>query len=154
MHTTSITSFTGIHRFLSNFGHCPEGVTHMGIKYATAEHAYQAQKITNVELRQAVYGCHDNPALDCTPVDAKRISRAYPLRHDWNQVKLQAMTEIVWAKFTQNPTLRAKLLGTGDTELIEGNWWGDTYWGVYKGKGENHLGKILMETRRRLVEGD
>jgi predicted NAD-dependent protein-ADP-ribosyltransferase YbiA (DUF1768 family) len=32
-------------------------------------------------------------------------------------------------------------------ELIEGNWWGDTYWGVCNGVGENHLGKLLMKIR-------
>jgi predicted NAD-dependent protein-ADP-ribosyltransferase YbiA (DUF1768 family) len=42
------------------------------------------------------------------------------------------------------------LIDTGDQELIEGNWWGDVIWGVCNGKGENHLGKILMEVRKEL----
>lgn len=36
---------------------------------------------------------------------------------------------------------------TGDAELIEGNNWGDTFWGVCNGRGENMLGKLLMEIR-------
>ena len=32
-------------------------------------------------------------------------------------------------------------------ELIEGNVWNDTFWGVCNGKGHNHLGKILMKVR-------
>jgi len=34
-----------------------------------------------------------------------------------------------------------KLLSTGNCEIQEGNYWGDTFWGVCKGKGENNLGK-------------
>jgi predicted NAD-dependent protein-ADP-ribosyltransferase YbiA (DUF1768 family) len=30
---------------------------------------------------------------------------------------------------------------------VEGNSWGDTYWGVCKGKGQNKLGHILMQVR-------
>ena len=37
-----------------------------------------------------------------------------------------------------------------DAELIEGNTWHDTFWGVdlKTGEGENHLGKILMALRK------
>jgi predicted NAD-dependent protein-ADP-ribosyltransferase YbiA (DUF1768 family) len=42
------------------------------------------------------------------------------------------------------------LLETGDAELIEGNDWGDTFWGVCGGKGNNFLGKLLMEVRKEL----
>ena len=62
------------------------------------------------------------------------------------------MYEIVKDKFSRNPELRVKLLNTGDIELIEGNYWGDTFWGVCNGKGENHLGKILMRVRKELAE--
>ena len=39
---------------------------------------------------------------------------------------------------------------TDDVELIEGNEWSDTFWGVCRGQGENWLGKILMKTRDNL----
>ena len=42
------------------------------------------------------------------------------------------------------------LLATDDMEIIEGNVWGDTFWGVCDGKGENNLGKVLMEVRQHL----
>ncbi len=32
-------------------------------------------------------------------------------------------------------------------EIVERNTWNDTFWGVCKGKGENHLGILLMEIR-------
>lgn len=46
-----------------------------------------------------------------------------------------------------DPDLNAKLQETGDAELIEGNYWGDRFWGVCDGVGENHLGKLLMRVR-------
>ena len=60
------------------------------------------------------------------------------------------MAEIVRAKFMQNPSLKLKLAATEDVHLEEGNAWGDTYWGVCDGIGENHLGKILMCLRESL----
>lgn len=62
------------------------------------------------------------------------------------------MEDIVRDKFTRNEDLKAMLLATGDEGLIEGNWWGDTFWGECKGQGENHLGRILMKIRRELGE--
>jgi len=61
------------------------------------------------------------------------------------------MRDVVWAKFSQNPDLAARLVATGEKFLEETNWWNDTYWGVYQGKGKNMLGQILMETRARLL---
>jgi len=57
------------------------------------------------------------------------------------------MRKIVFNKFQRNDRLREQLLMTGDKVLIEANSWGDVYWGVCDGVGENHLGKILMKTR-------
>lgn len=42
---------------------------------------------------------------------------------------------------------------TGESILIEKNTWGDTYFGVCNGVGENNLGKDLMSIRYRLLEG-
>jgi len=41
-------------------------------------------------------------------------------------------------------------LDTGKSELIEGNTWGDTFWGVSGVIGQNNLGKILMKIREEL----
>jgi predicted NAD-dependent protein-ADP-ribosyltransferase YbiA (DUF1768 family) len=58
---------------------------------------------------------------------------------------------LVRQKFRE-PKLRELLAGTRNAELIEGNYWGDRFWGVYvgDGKGENHLGKILMQVREEV----
>jgi predicted NAD-dependent protein-ADP-ribosyltransferase YbiA (DUF1768 family) len=63
------------------------------------------------------------------------------------------MATLIAEKFGRHPDLASKLVSTGSVELIEGNWCGDTYWGICRGKGQNNLGKILMVTRQQLMEG-
>ena len=72
-----------------------------------------------------------------------------PLRPDWETIKTTIMETIVRANFKQHPDLAKRLIETDDAELIEGNDWNDTFGGVdiQTGKGENHLGKILMSIR-------
>ncbi len=137
----SISSFSGEHGFLSNYWFSP--VRWDGGVYRTSEHAFQAAKSLDPEVRAFIRG-------QSTPGDAKREGRRISLRPDWEQVKLGVMYEIVLAKFSQDPGLTAKLLLTGDAELVEGNTWGDRFWGQVGGVGENHLGKILMRVRKEL----
>ena len=133
-----ISSFRDEYFFLSNF--YPVELKLDGIVYPNAEAAFQAQKTLDVEERRKF-------SMLKNPVQAKRLGRKVKLRDDWEEVKLDIMTEIVSQKFLQHPHLIEMLLQTGDEELIEGNKWGDRFWGVCKGKGENHLGKILMKIR-------
>lgn len=136
-----ITSFRGNYRFLSNFWFAP--VMYEGIEYPTSEHAFQAAKSLNPRERTAICRLSE-------PKNAKHIGRTVQLRPDWEAIKIRVMEDIVRAKFTQNEDLKAMLLNTGEEGLIEGNWWGDTFWGECKGVGENHLGRILMKIRREL----
>ena len=64
------------------------------------------------------------------------------------------MAELLDCKFTQNPVLKLKLIETGSKKLIEGNTWGDTFWGMSSrtGKGRNALGQLLMKLRARYQE--
>ena len=62
------------------------------------------------------------------------------------------MYRILRAKFLKEPQ-RSLLLKTGNSHLEETNYWHDTFWGVYNGKGENHLGRLLMIVRDELKEG-
>jgi ribA/ribD-fused uncharacterized protein len=133
-----ISSFRDEYFFLSNF--YPVEIKLDGIVYLNAETAFQAQKTLDVEERRKF-------SMLKNPVQAKRLGHKVKLRDDWEEVKLDIMTEVVSQKFLQHPHLIEMLLQTGDEELVEGNKWGDRFWGVCKGKGENHLGKILMKIR-------
>ncbi len=137
-----INKFDGTqYRFLSNFYTCV--VHYDGIIYPSSEHAYQAAKTTDFTLRQVIAN------MD-TPGQTKSAGKRLSIREGWNTIKFNIMSEIVLIKFATSASLRLKLLGTGDAELIEGNTWGDQYWGVCNGKGENNLGKILMHVRNIL----
>lgn len=139
-HDGVIDSFFANYRFLSNFEPCT--VVYDGMTYKCSEAAYQAAKTTDVSLRIAFTTMNGSKA--------KYAGQKLPIRADWNDVKVDVMYEIVKDKFSRNPELKAKLLSTGTLQLIEGNYWGDKFWGVCNGEGENHLGKILMRVRREL----
>ena len=139
----SITRFTGIHRFLSNF--YPSVIEYNGQYYPTVEHAYQAAKVLDGVAQAQIRAAS-------TPRDARRLGRAYAARPDWDQIRAAVMEDLVRLKFTQNESLAQQLLATGDAHLEEGNWWGDTFWGTVDGFGENILGKILMKVRDELRE--
>jgi predicted NAD-dependent protein-ADP-ribosyltransferase YbiA (DUF1768 family) len=55
------------------------------------------------------------------------------------------MYELLRIKFS-DPELM-KQLKQVQGEIVEDNYWGDTYWGVFKGQGTNVLGKLLMKIR-------
>lgn len=137
---SKIDSFSGKYRFLSNFWPCK--VVWEGVEYPSTEHAYQAAKLVNKEDRELV--------RNATAAEAKKLGRKFPMIDGWDNVRLNVMYDLCLQKF-QNPELKQKLLDTGDAILIEGNWWGDTFYGVCKGIGENNLGKILMRIRSELV---
>lgn len=134
-----ITAFKDEYRFLSNFW--PVLVTYDGLVYNSAEAAYQAQKFAPPMRRHVA-------AMSAW--DAKRAGKQGVLPPDWDRNKLYIMNAIVTIKFWANPELADRLLSTGHQPLIEGNTWGDTYWGVCNGAGANHLGLILMRVREEL----
>lgn len=136
-----IDSFSGDHSFLSNF--YPSSVFAYGETYATVEHAFQATKTRDPKEREWI-----RSAL--TPGVAKRRGRKVTMRDDWETFRLEAMEGLLRRKFT-HPHLRKMLVDTGDAWIIEGNHWGDRFWGVCGGEGENHLGKLLMKIRAEIL---
>lgn len=150
--TTSVTmkpieSFTGDFRYLSNFFPSP-------IKFrsafgmfdaASVEHAYQASKAADEQSLRWV--------LESTsPGKAKRRGGRIPLREDWAAARLATMRDLITLKFADDSVLAARLVATGDAPLVEGNAWGDVFWGVSDGVGENHLGLLLMQRRAELLD--
>jgi len=114
--------------------------------YPSVEHAYQAAKTLDKDRQQYIRNL-------ATPNLAKKAGRKLVLREDWEQVKVPIMRELLREKFSQEPE-KLVLLATGNEELVEGNWWGDQFWGQSPvGVGENWLGRLLMEIRTDLREG-
>jgi ribA/ribD-fused uncharacterized protein len=182
----AIVKFAGSFRFLSNFYTSPIRIpiamvhdalrvdsraaasTHptFPVTAATVEHAFQALKAIHADWFIEVM-------LAPTAAQAREIGkRQIPktsLRPDWDQVRVPIMRELVRIKF-EELILRARLLATGERELVEGNSWGDRFWGAVptemaagervaaqvnglKYVGENWLGRILMERRSAIRAG-
>jgi ribA/ribD-fused uncharacterized protein len=162
-----ITEFQGQYRFLSNFYDRPVFYQHPYMQHAiwwpTAEHALQASK-TRMPLE--IERIRDTGS----PRDAKRLGRQATCREDWEQVKKRVMFSVLTAKFAppgymQDDTLARQLVATGHQILVEGNRWGDDYWGAVPSErngpswppplwgehqewtGHNYLGRLLMAVR-------
>lgn len=150
---------------LSNFFGAP--VEYDGQLYPSAENAYQAAKTEDQEERKNL--------VSMAPVMAKKWGREIGLRKNWEAMKLSVMRTILEDKFGCSPVAEY-LASTSPHMLVEGNNWGDTYWGavwVQKRElpsrpgwktwesepgfsnlclvGENHLGILLMEIREELI---
>ena len=133
-----ITSFSGEYRFLSNSWPC---LILYGMHwYDSCEHAYQAAKTTDIQVQLAIRNAQSAGM-------AKRLGKSVHLRPDWEKIKLEVMGDLLWQKFVLDHKLRARLVATGQRQLIEKNHWGDIYWGVCGGRGTNHLGNLLMRIR-------
>jgi ribA/ribD-fused uncharacterized protein len=129
-----IDTFSGEYSFLSNFFIESDGTC--------VEVEFQRAKCDDPQDKDLFLGV--------TPGQSKRIGRKIKLRPDWEEVKLDVMESLLRLKFDDHKDLSQKLLDTGTQDLVEGNVWGDFYWGACAGVGQNQLGKLLMKIRRDL----
>ena len=124
----------------SNFSKFPIDVN--GNLWRTSEHFFQAQKSLDMDYRMAVLNTK-------TAHDVVKLGRGDSLnkRQDWYEIRDNVMRFIVWKKIQQHPTILEILMSTDNKTIIERADY-DDYWGDgMDGKGENMLGKILMEIR-------
>ncbi|AUR83052.1 protein of unknown function DUF4326 [Vibrio phage 1.031.O._10N.261.46.F8] len=157
-----IKQFNDEYRFLSNFWHSDAELQYAGLNSHYTECIYQAFKFHHDYSEegqycdQAALEAHEirDEILTLPPGAAKKLAAANKLmiRPDWQDVNLQCMYAINKQKYLLNTNLKKQLLDTGDAYLEEGNRWGDKFYGVClkTGKGENHLGQILMRIRDEL----
>lgn len=145
-----IDRFSGEYSFLSNF--YPVKIYYEGLEFSSTEHAYQAAKTTNVNLRYPFSFDSTHPVMSAS--QAKKAGQNLFIRSDWEIVKIPIMEKLVEQKFMENPQLGEILKETFPNELIEENNWGDRFWGKVNGNGKNWLGIILMNTRQKLRKDD
>ena len=142
-----ITSFRNEYMFLSNF--YPVQVKLDGKTYPSVEAAFQAAKTLDPLERV--------PFETMGPEAAKRAGRKLTLRPDWEDAKDGIMLALLRSKFS-DPELRDRLVKLGMVTLVEGNTWHDNYWGNCTCpkcggiKGQNKLGKLLMQVKHELAD--
>jgi ribA/ribD-fused uncharacterized protein len=145
---STIERFDGSFAFLSNFYPSPITMPNWhpvaGFVAPTVEHAFQAAKTYDVAQAAAIMGAS-------SPGVAKRMGRRVAIRPGWEEGRDVIMEALLRIKFAPGSSLAQQLLNTGSKTLVEGNTWGDRYWGVCDGVGENRLGELLMRVRADLA---
>jgi ribA/ribD-fused uncharacterized protein len=145
---SEITRFDGEYGFLSNFYESPIEMPSWhpapGVIAPTVEHAFQSLKTENFDESLAILRAP-------SPSVAKRMGRrVVHLRPGWDEGRVVVMVALLRLKFAPGSELAARLAQIGHAHLVEGNAWGDCFWGVCGGVGENWLGRSLMLVRAEL----
>lgn len=135
-----ITFFSEEYRWLSNFWPAP--VYYDNVKYPSIENAYQAAKFPPDARHQFT---------TITPQKAKKLGKKANLDLRWHKEKVTVMRHLISQKFAKSTDLARKLIETYPKKIIEGNTWGDTFWGICNGKGDNNLGILLEQQRSYLM---
>jgi len=142
---------------LSNWG--PASFEHKGLHFHNSEQAFMWEKADffgDEEIANEILKTSN-------PKDAKDLGRKVKGYSDeeWAKVRYKKMFEVCMAKFSQNQDQRETLLNTGDRVLVEASPY-DRVWGVgwhwtdpeilheLNWRGQNLLGKVLMEVRESL----
>jgi len=137
----AVRGFEGCHSFLSNFYRTR--IRHAGKFFGSSEHVYMWCKSEDPAYRSTIINAK-SPGL------AKRLGKGAKLVPNWNsRVRYSAMLLALQLKF-KDEYLKNRLLNTEHAYLEETNHWGDVHWGCCDGKGENHLGQLLMVVRYSL----
>lgn len=116
-------------------------------QWLSAEHYYQTSKFAGRDYAEKVAVATDAAA-------AHRLGNVWfkRKRADFKLVRRVLMTRALFSKAQQNPDVAEFLLDTGDHLLIETSAY-DHFWGLGRDqRGQNQLGKIWMDVRRKLRE--
>ena len=157
--TDKFVFFWGNNDIYSNFLYSP--FKHNGIVFKWSEQAIMYRKAM-------LFGAKDvaqSIVKAQTPKACKDLGRSRKIPFDnlvWDNKKMNIFKEVLLDKFS-NPKLKQQLLATGDRILVEASPF-DKIWGIgldenhpdvenpSKWKGENLLGKVLMEVRDELKQ--
>ena len=134
-----------------------------GTKYPSVEHYYQAMKATEFkdeDTLKKILKTKTSKAVKALGNKVKDFNEEV-----WNSKRDEVMEKGVRAKFVQHPELRKKLQETGDKQIGFADA-RDLYWSIgtsvtqekakspSKWRGQNKLGKILMDLRKKFNEED
>ena len=116
-----------------------------GLVYPTVEHAYQAAKFDDLNIKQKIA---DLPASKVKK--AKDIGRKTKrINPEWDHIKATVMKMLIRQKFFSREDLGLLLINTGNAAIVfKSNsdiFWGRT--GTDEYCGDNVLGEILEEIR-------
>ncbi len=114
--------------------------------WPTAEHYYQALKFPEGTYRERI-------AAASTAQEAHKLGNVWWRRKrvDFKQVRKTLMTRALYSKAIQNPEVAQALLATGEQLILENSAY-EHFWGIGRDqRGNNVLGKIWMDVRKKLL---
>lgn len=132
-----------------------------GEKFSTVEHYFQAMKAKEFDDKEM----YDKIIKTKTGKAVKALGKKVKnfVKEQWDSKRDEIMAKAVRAKFVQHPELQKELLATDDRPIGEANA-RDTYWGIgtavtsekskhpSKWRGQNKMGKLLMDLRKEFSE--
>lgn len=136
-----------------------DGITYPPLQtepsWDTVDHYVAAMKFPNSPEHQMAI----QQASSASEAKKMGVNRTFPVRTDWDSIRIRVMKAALLAKFRQNPELRKLLVDTKDKRLLYATT--DAFWGegsinqdqIAKGaigKGQNTLGKLLQDVRTDL----
>ena len=135
--------FKNVLYFLSNMCPCIIYSDDGRTIYRSVEHAYQACKTIIKKEREVIVAAKDG-------YEAKRLAKSITIRPDWEEIKEKVMLKALRRKFLCGSEFGYKLIRISEP-IVEENTWGDIYWGVCNGIGENRLGVLLTRVRKEII---
>jgi hypothetical protein len=144
----------GQYKFLDNQAEYPIQIEDK--KYPTVEHYFQSQKASEFGDTEILEKIAKTPSGKAVKALGKKVRNF--IKEQWDARRIEIMARGVRAKFVQHPELQKQLLETGEKPIGEADA-RDSFWGIgtsestelskdpAKWKGQNQLGKILMNLR-------
>lgn len=132
-----------------------------GVLYNCNEQYFMIQKLLTFDPDNKLL--YDKIIQEKNPKNIKQLGRQVKNYYEqtWNKLRYSIMLKGLVFKFSQNPELKQRLLETGNQLLAEASPY-DRIWGIgmsaseakyldpSQWKGQNLLGKALMEVRTQL----
>lgn len=129
---------------LSNFS--SHAIEYLGVLYMTPEHAYQAAKFNDQEVKDKVRNARSS--FRCKAV-ARQYEKEFQVSN-WNDIRISVMEDILRAKVSQHEDVKEALLKTGNAQIVE-NSPVDYFWGCgADNTGQNEVGKAWVRVREEL----
>jgi len=144
----------GPYKFLDNQAEYPIQIESK--QYPTVEHYFQSMKAAEFGDQEILDKIAKTPSGKAVKALGKKVKNF--IKEQWDARRIEIMARGVRAKFVQHPELQKQLLETGEKQIGEADA-RDSFWGIgtsaatelskdpAKWKGQNQLGKILMNLR-------
>jgi len=144
----------GPYKFLDNQAEYPIQIESK--QYPTVEHYFQSMKAAEFGDQEILDKIAKTPSGKAVKALGKKVKNF--IKEQWDARRIEIMARGVRAKFVQHPELQKQLLETGEKKIGEADA-RDSFWGIgtsaatelskdpTKWKGQNQLGKILMNLR-------